>query len=136
MNRNFQSALLDVPPCTTKVPVRERDLIDIDEAQRIEGLFKILANATRLRLLHVLIRESELCVTALAEAIGMKPQAVSNQLQRLVDRGILGWRREGNLIFYRIVDPCIVSILDHGLCLSEDALNRRSREGRSGNDEK
>jgi len=135
MNGTFQSILQDVPPCPTKVPVTERTLIDMDEAQRIEGLFKILANATRLRLLHALIRESEMCVTALAEAIAMKPQAVSNQLQRLADRGILGWRRQGNLIYYRIVDPCVVSILDHGLCLSEDALMRSDHEVGSGDKE-
>jgi len=34
-------------------------------------------------------------VTDLAQAIGMKPQAVSNQLQCLVERGILGARRNG-----------------------------------------
>ncbi len=39
----------------------------------------------------------------------MRPQAVSNQLQRLLDRGILGSRREGNSIIYRIVDPCVIS---------------------------
>jgi DNA-binding transcriptional ArsR family regulator len=135
MHANLQNTLWDIQPCSAKVPVRERALIDMDEAQRIEGLFKILANATRLRLLHALIREPEMCVTALAAAIAMKPQAVSNQLQRLVDRRILGSRREGNLIYYRIVDPCVVSILDHGLCLSEDALKRRAREDGNGNDE-
>ena len=54
----------------------------------------------------------------------MKPQAISNQLTRLADRGILGYRRNGNNIYYRIVDPCVIEILDHGLCLSEDAKAR------------
>jgi DNA-binding transcriptional ArsR family regulator len=81
----------------------------------------MLANATRLRMLHALIREPEMCVTELAERVGMKPQAVSNQLQRLVDRGVLGSRRNGNNVLYRIVDPCVTSLLDQGLCLSEDA---------------
>jgi len=35
----------------------------------------------------------------------MTPQAVSNQLQRLGDRGILAARRNGNSVFYRIADP-------------------------------
>ena len=88
---------------------------------RLEATFKTLANATRLRLLHALIREPELCVTELADAIGMKPQAVSNQLQRLIDRRILAARRSGNHIHYRIVDPCVVSLLDQGWCLTDDA---------------
>ena len=56
-----------------------------------------------------------------------KPQAVSNQLQRLVDRGILGSRREGNSIHYRIVDLCVSSLLTQGLCLTEDAEERRRK---------
>ncbi len=82
-------------------------------------LFKVFANDTRLRLLHALVREDEMCVGDLAAAVGMKPQAVSNQLQRLVDRGILGSRREGNHICYRVVDPCVRVLLDRGLCLIE-----------------
>ncbi len=88
---------------------------------RLEATFKTLANATRLRLLHALIRQPELCVTELADAIRMKPQAVSNQLQRLVDRRILAARRNGNHIHYRIVDPCVISLLDQGWCLTDDA---------------
>jgi len=68
---------------------------DADEARQLEGTFKMLANATRLRLLHALVCKPEMCVTDLAQAIGMKPQAVSNQLQCLVERGILGARRNG-----------------------------------------
>lgn len=89
------------------------------------GLFKVLANDTRLRLLHSLVRSGELCVNDLAGALGMKPQAVSNQLQRLVYRGILGFRRNGTNIYYRIKDPCIAAILDRALCLAEDALENR-----------
>ena len=86
----------------------------------------MLANSTRLRLVHALVRAGEMCVGELAEALGMKPQAVSNQLQRLVDRGILSPRRNGNHIHYRVVDPCVVSLLDQGLCLTEDAQRRKS----------
>ena len=89
------------------------------------GLFKVLANDTRLRLIHALVRSGEVGVTELSEAVGMTPQAVSNQLQRLVDRGILGSRREGTSIRYRIIDPCVPALLDQGLCLTEDAESRR-----------
>jgi hypothetical protein len=57
----------------------------------------------------------------------MKPQTVSNQLQRLVGRGILGSHREGTSIHYRIVDPCVTNLLDLGLCLSEDSEPPRGR---------
>jgi DNA-binding transcriptional ArsR family regulator len=99
------------------------------QAGGLERMFKVLANATRLRLLHALVKRPGLSVTALAETLGMKPQAVSNQLQRLVDKGILSNVRNGTNIHYRIVDPCIVRLLDQGLCLTEDTWERRSKIG-------
>lgn len=92
-------------------------------------VFKVLANDTRLRLLHALAREGESCLTDLAATVGMKPQAVSNQLQRLVDRGILGSRRAGNNVFYRVIDPCVTSLLDLGFCVTETLGVGRHREG-------
>ena len=58
-------------------------------------------------------------MTDLAETVGMRPQAVSNQLQRLVDRGMLATRRDGNRIWYRITDPCVTELLDLAWCLTE-----------------
>jgi DNA-binding transcriptional ArsR family regulator len=90
----------------------------------LEATFKMLANGTRLRMLHALVRAGELCVSEIADALAMKPQAVSNQLQRLADRGIVESRRDGLQVYYRIVDPCVVSLLDQGWCLAEDARAR------------
>jgi DNA-binding transcriptional ArsR family regulator len=56
----------------------------------------------------------------------LKPQAVSNQLQRLQDRGIVASRREGNVVYYRIVDECFVILLERGLCLVEEAAKRKT----------
>ena len=102
---------------SSEPPVEEYPLIDREEAGALMKLFKVFANDTRLRLLHALIREGEIRVNDLAALVDMKPQAVSNQLQRLVDRGILGSRRDGINIYYRIVDPCVSVLLERGLCL-------------------
>lgn len=88
------------------------------------AIFKTLANDTRLRMLHALARMGEMCVSEMSDLLNMKPQAISNQLIRLADRGIVGSRRNGNNIYYRVVDPCVVRLLDHGLCLSEDSKAR------------
>lgn len=112
--------------CPPKPAVARRPLIDPLTSRRLEATFKVLANTTRIRLLHALIRRPGLCVNGLAAAVEMKPQAVSNQLQRLVDRGILEAQRDGTSRRYRIVDPCVASLLDHAWCLTEDA-ERRAR---------
>src|SRR6187399_841488 len=80
--------------CTPRAKLNERALLSFVEAVKVMALFKILANDTRIRLLHHLIRTGESTVNDLGRAIGMKPQAVSNQLVRLSDTGMLAFRRE------------------------------------------
>ena len=106
--------------CTPRPPLGERPLLSDLTAGELEGLFKVLANGTRLRMLHAIVRRGELCVTDLAEELHIKPQAVSNQLQRLTDRGMVAARRDGNNVYYRIIDRCVIGLLDQGLCLMED----------------
>ncbi len=106
--------------CPPKPALAERRLLSSKQARELMGVFKVLANDTRLRLLHALTRDGELCVNELAAALEMKAQAISNQLQRLADQGIVAAQREGNQVFYRVVDPCVTALLDRGLCLAED----------------
>src|SRR6516165_4951810 len=111
--------------------LEERPLLSPIQAGGLAAVFKVLANDTRLRLLHALVRAGELCVTDLADSLGMKPQAISNQLQRLSDLGILASRRDGNSIYYRLVDLCVRSLLDQGLCLVEEVSERSRGRGRA-----
>lgn len=115
----------DTKSCSPRPLLHERPLMTPAQAGELMALFKILANDSRLRLLHALVRADELCVSELAEAVEMTVQAVSNQLQRLVARGIVRARRNGVNIHYRVVDPCVVHLLDKGLCLAEEAPSWR-----------
>lgn len=100
--------------------LEDRPLLSFVQAVEVMALFKVLANDTRIRLLHEIIRNGEANVTAIAKSLGMTPQAVSNQLQRLSDTGIVAHRREGNSIYYRVVDCCVPVLLDQALCIMED----------------
>lgn len=111
----------DVDCCPPKPRLSDRPLLEPAQALELMALFKVLASDTRLRLLHALVRSGELSVNDLAGAVGMKVQSISNQLQRLIDRRILGTRREGTRVYYRVIDPCIPDLLDRGLCLVEDS---------------
>jgi DNA-binding transcriptional ArsR family regulator len=113
--------------CCNAPALKDRPLLSPIQAGGLAAVFKVLANDTRLRLLHALVRAEELCVTDLAGSVAMKPQAVSNQLQRLADLGIVASRREGNNIYYRLVDLCVRSLLDQGLCLVEEVSDRTRR---------
>src|SRR5476651_1861522 len=117
--------------CCTKPALKERPLLSPIQAGGLAAVFKVLANDTRLRLLHALVRADELCVTALASSVGMKPQAVSNQLPRLSDLGILASRRDGNNIHYRLVDVCVSGLLEQAWCLMDEASGQPGVLGRT-----
>ena len=103
-----------------KPALATRPLVTAEQAAALVGLFKVLGNDTRLRLLHAMHREGEVSVGELAERVGLRVQAVSNQLQRLSDRGMVIPRRDGARILYSIADPCIPAVLDLALCLIEE----------------
>ena len=106
--------------CPTRPALKDRPLMNFVQAVKVTALFKLLANDTRVRLLHHLVRTGEATVTELARTLGMKPQAVSNQLVRLSDTGMLASRRDGNNVYYRVVNGCVPPLLDLALCLMED----------------
>ena len=108
--------------CGSPPPLADRPLLSPVQAAGLAAVFRVLANETRIRLLHALVIADELPVGQLAAAVSMKPQAVSNQLQRLADLGIVASRREGNSICYRLVDLCVRSLLEQGLCLMGESL--------------
>src|SRR5262245_33468212 len=100
--------------------LKDRPLLSFVDAVTVMAMFKVLANDTRIRLLHHLVRTGEATVTDMARTLGMKPQAVSNQLTRLSDTGMLAARRDGNNVYYRVVNGCVPPLLDLALCLMED----------------
>ena len=109
----------------------ETELLDEPLVGDLAALFKVLANDNRLRILHAVHRAGELSVSDIANEIGASQQAVSNQLQRLVDQRIVHSRRDGQRILYRIIDPCVPGLMDLGVCLiserpSADGPRRRS----------
>jgi DNA-binding transcriptional ArsR family regulator len=110
----------DAACCDTRPALKDRPLLSFVDAVKVMALFKMLANDTRIRLLHHLVRSGEATVTDMAKTLGMKPQAVSNQLVRLSDTGMLASRREGNNVYYRVVNGCVPPLLDLALCLMED----------------
>jgi DNA-binding transcriptional ArsR family regulator len=75
-------------------------------AELIARRFKLLAEPTRIKLLDRL-HDGEASVQELAAAVGTTQQNVSKHLVALADAGVLGRRKQGNFVFYRVVDDDI-----------------------------
>ncbi len=85
-----------------------------EELQDLADFFKVFGDATRLKILYVLLC-SEMCVYDIAAAVGMSQSAISHQLRILKQMDLVKNRREGKTIFYSLADSHIVTILSQGL---------------------
>ncbi|OHC66742.1 MAG: hypothetical protein A3H93_11010 [Rhodocyclales bacterium RIFCSPLOWO2_02_FULL_63_24] len=65
-------------------------------------MFDALADATRRRILALLVDEGELCVCELTAALDDIQPKISRHLAVLKDAGIVVPRREGTWMFYRL----------------------------------
>jgi len=85
-----------------------------EEVVRLSTLYKALGDPTRLQLLLGL-RDGEMCVCDLAALAEVSESAISHQLRKLRDWGLVHNRREGQILFYSLDDDCIACLLDVGL---------------------
>jgi len=80
-------------------------------ADRVCEIMTLLSNRSRLMIL-CLLTEGEKSVGQLAEAIGARDTAVSQQLAVLRRERIVKARRHGQTMFYRIVSEDVGDLLD------------------------
>lgn len=76
--------------------------------------FKVLGDATRVRILDALAR-SELCVCDIAGLLGLSESAVSHQLRLLRGMRLVRSRRAGRMVFYALDDHHILRLFEQGL---------------------
>ena len=74
-------------------------------------VIKALAHPTRLLIVDELARAGERCVCELTEMIGADMSTVSRHLAILKDAGLLEDDKRGNMVFYRLLVPCVLDFL-------------------------
>ena len=79
----------------------------------LADLFKIFGDTTRVKILYALL-ESEMCVCAIADLLGMTQSAISHPLRSLKDADLGGRRREGKTIYYHLSDEHVRTIVAQG----------------------
>ncbi len=82
-----------------------------EEVGRVGALFKAISEPARLKILFAL-RQGELCVGHIVEAVGGNQSAVSHQLRILKAAGIVKARRDGQNIAYSLADGHVVAVLE------------------------
>jgi ArsR family transcriptional regulator len=71
-------------------------------------VLKALANEARLKIVDRLSR-GECSVGELTDLVGLDTSTVSKHLAVLRSHGIVEDRREGNMVYYRLLTPCVMN---------------------------
>jgi ArsR family transcriptional regulator len=110
----------------------------MNQLNQLEDLFKALADATRLRILRLLMA-GELCVCNMHDALRIPQAKASRHLAYLRRVGLVTTRREGVWIYYRLsksTDPIVAAIeeatthvLGHVDVLRKDAERLEKQTG-------
>lgn len=82
-----------------------------DDVENTAHVLRCLGHPLRLRVLDVLELRGELTVTEIYEALGVEQAVASQHLTTMWDKGILGRRKEGVNVYYRIGDERALKVL-------------------------
>jgi DNA-binding transcriptional ArsR family regulator len=118
----------DHPVDRNAVAAARAGLLSVGDAGRLAGLLGMLADPVRSRILFALSAASELCVGDLALALDVNEDQVSYALKMLRLAGLVSFRKDGRMAFYRLTDGFPHALLEH--CLRE-LLSIASPEGDS-----
>lgn len=82
--------------------------------QPMADIFKVLSDPTRIRILSLLAHE-EMCVTCIADALGMTQSAISHQLRLLRATNLVKFTKDGKEVIYSLDDSHVLSLFDQAL---------------------
>ena len=82
-------------------------------------LFRALSHPVRLRILDALAHR-EACVCHLTTILGQRQPYVSQQLASLREAGLVTDRRDGTLIYYRLANDHLATLLAQGKVAIKD----------------
>ena len=90
------------------------------EPDLLAKYFKVLADATRVRILELLADCSEMSVSELMAELGQAQSRVSNHLACLRWCGFVQTRRAHRTVYYRVADDRVLEVLTLGRALLGD----------------
>lgn len=94
-------------------------------------MLKALANEARLMIVDTL-GSCECCVGDLTGAVNLDMSTVSKHLSVLASAGIIGFKKVGNTVHYRLLTPCVLELFSCAdKVLGDDDSPGAQGEGRS-----
>lgn len=107
----------DHPIDPARVARARTSVIGLDDASRLAALLGLIQDPVRCRVLFALSAAEELCVGDLALALDVSEDSISYALRLLRTAGLVEFRKQGRVIFYRLARGFPHQLLEH--CLRE-----------------
>ena len=82
-----------------------------NELDEIVNIFKALGDKSRVKIIALLTRNPNLCVSDIASELDMSISRVSHHLKLLEHLGFVTHRQEGKQVYHSIADDCIIDII-------------------------
>ncbi len=89
-------------------------LPDNSVLNNLAEFFSVFSDSTRIKILSAL-SITEMCVTDLSEILKINQTTVSHQLKILRSAGVVGFRREGKIIFYYLSTGAVEDVMLSGV---------------------
>jgi DNA-binding transcriptional ArsR family regulator len=105
----------DHPVDAQRVAAARAGVLSVTDAGRLAGLLGMLADPVRSRVLFALSAAGELCVGDLALALEVTEDQVSYALKMLRLAGLVSFRKDGRMSFYRLSGGFPHQLLEHCL---------------------
>lgn len=98
--------------------MNKKEQLQVEPSQdillQLAELFKVLGDPTRLKIVQLLLVQ-ELCVSHIAEVMGMGQSAISHQLRVLRQARLVTYRKEGKTAYYSLNDDHVEILVKQGL---------------------
>jgi ArsR family transcriptional regulator len=97
-----------------KVQKVKSAMVSEDTGLALSEIFKVLGDATRVKILYALSME-ELCVCDIAALLGMSISAISHHLRILRNLRLVKFRKDGRIVYYSLDDDHVRRLLEVGV---------------------
>lgn len=121
MKKVFVNGKLCIGPNFSKAEFAliKRNLAEQEGLKTLADSLGVAGNLQRLKVLYLLHAHREMCVCDLAEVLELSDSAISQHLRKLKDKNIVKTRRNGQTIFYSLVQNVFTANLEDMFAMDE-----------------